>query len=457
MLEYDYIKNHEYESLLKWFGIYLLFAVLVIGLVLLAAGDGLFQLTIHYGKVFGFVVIIAMPHIFINLFYLLMQFKMRLVNIILKSSLSCAISLVLLRAIGEVKPVSPDDYTIIIYALSIFACIMLLRDIFRNIPMAMPQLVHRVLLVGNGSFMEQARELIDTSNQRFHLVGAVAYPERNESPTRQKAEDIFEAAKSLNANQVVISLAERRGVFPLQEMLNCKLSGIEVLEAPSFFERVTGKLFIEGINPSWFIFSHGFNITPALLLAKRFADICCSLFGLGLCLPFAPLLLLAIKLDSPGPFLFRQERVGQGDKPFMLYKLRTMRQDAEQGTGAVWAAAADPRVTRLGRLLRASRIDEIPQFINVLRGEMSLVGPRPERPEFVDQLKKIIPYYSERHFVKPGVTGWAQVRYPYGASVEDALEKLRYDLYYIKHISLLFDLRIILKTVGVVLLRKGAR
>ena len=229
------------------------------------------------------------------------------------------------------------------------------------------------------------------------------------------------------------------------------------MDAPSLYERITEKLLIEDITPSWLIFSQGFKITTCYKLVKRAVDIVCSLFGLVVFAPFAPLVMLAIKLDSPGPILFSQERVGQDDIPFVLYKLRTMRQDAEKGTGAVWAAKVDPRVTRLGGILRKSRIDEIPQLINVLKGEMSLVGPRPERPEFVAKLKESIPYYSERHCVKPGVTGWAQVRYPYGASVQDSLEKLRYDLYYIKNISLIFDIRILFKTISVVMLGKGAR
>lgn len=459
MLQCNYMKEPEHESLLKWFGMYLIFALLIIHIVLFTVivNANSFEYETYGARMFGYVAIVALPYIFINLIYSLALIKMRIGNIILKAAIASALSMTLLRAIGEVKPVSPEDFEIIAYALGMFIGIMLVRDIARNITLAVPQLVHRVLLVGSDSFLEKAQELIGVSNQRIHLAGAFRFPGRGEAAMSHKSEDIFEAAKTLKANKVVISLAERRGCFPLQEMLNCKLSGIEVLDEPSFFERLTGKLLVEGINPSWFIFCHGFNITPSFLLVKRLMDMCCSIIGLALCLPFAPVLLLAVKLDSPGPFLFRQERVGQGDRPFTLYKLRTMRQDAEEGTGAVWARAADPRVTRLGRFLRTCRIDEIPQLINVLQGHMSLVGPRPERPEFVENLKKVIPYYSERHFVKPGVTGWAQVRYPYGASVEDALEKLRYDLYYIKNISFLLDLRIILKTVGVVLLRKGAR
>jgi sugar transferase (PEP-CTERM system associated) len=240
-------------------------------------------------------------------------------------------------------------------------------------------------------------------------------------------------------------------------VLDCKFSGIEVVDAPSFYEDLTGKLLIEDITPSWFIFSNGFKMTPAMRYYKRALDIFFSMLGLLMVMPFIPLLALAVKLDSRGPIFFRQVRVGEREKRFVLYKFRTMREDAETTTGAIWAQSNDPRITRVGRFLRTTRLDEIPQLYNVLRGDMSFIGPRPERPEFIEMLSKIIPYYTERHFVKPGISGWAQVRYPYGASVEDAIEKLRYDLYYIKNISLVLDIVIIIETVKVMLFGKGAR
>ena len=220
---------------------------------------------------------------------------------------------------------------------------------------------------------------------------------------------------------------------------------------------MTGKLLLENIQPSWFLFGDGFRVTDSMRFGKRLLDIALSLLGIVLVAPLLPLIALAIKLDSPGPALFRQLRVGEGEKLFQVAKFRTMRQDAEAATGAVWAQKNDPRVTRLGRFLRKSRLDELPQLFNVLMGTMSLVGPRPERPEFVEKLEQRIPYYAKRHFVKPGVTGWAQVRYPYGASEEDALEKLRFDLYYVKNYSLLFDLTILLETVKVCLFGRGGR
>lgn len=319
----------------------------------------------------------------------------------------------------------------------------------------------RVLILGVGSVAERMGAIIPASDENYVLSGYVrCQNESSQVPSSTILENtggLYETVKREKADKIVVSLSEQRGVFPFKEVMACKLDGIEVVDAPSFYEQVTGKLFLEGINPSWIIFSEGFKVRAWRRVVKRGMDVICALVGSILTLPFLPLIVLAIKLDSTGPVFYRQERVGEKEKRFNLYKFRTMRVDAESGTGAVWAQENDSRVTRVGEFYRKSRIDELPQFFNILRGDMSLVGPRPERPEFVEKLKEIIPYYSERHFVKPGVTGWAQVRYPYGASVEDALEKLRYDLYYIKNISLCLDLMIILETIQVVLFRRGSR
>ena len=319
----------------------------------------------------------------------------------------------------------------------------------------------RILILGTGPLAGQMGKLIPVTAGNYVLSGYVSCSNETVHVPAWEILDshgeLYETVRRENANKIVVSLSERRGVLPLQEIMACKLSGIEVVDAPSFYEQMTGKLLLENITPGWFIFSEGFRITALIRLIKRVTDVVFSAFGLLLVLPFIPLICLAIKIDSPGPIFFRQLRVGEREKNFLLYKVRTMRDDAENGTGAVWAQEKDPRVTRVGNFFRKSRIDEIPQLFNVLMGDMSLVGPRPERPEFIEKLKTLIPYYSERHFVKPGVTGWAQVRYPYGASVEDALEKLRYDLYYIKNLSITFDLMIILETVNVVLFRRGGR
>jgi len=231
---------------------------------------------------------------------------------------------------------------------------------------------------------------------------------------------------------------------------------VRVEDAATTYERITGKILTEGLKPSWLIFSDGFSASRATRIAKRISDLLFAGIGLIVAAPLMLLTALAIHLDSRGPIVYRQERVGEGGRIFTLCKFRSMRADAEAGT-PVWARDRDDRVTRVGRFIRLTRLDELPQLWNVLRGDMSFVGPRPERPYFVQQLASAIPFYTERHAVKPGVTGWAQVKYRYGASIEDAMEKLRYDLYYIKHLSIVFDLTIVIDTVKVILSGKGAQ
>ena len=347
------------------------------------------------------------------------------------------------------------------FAIIIFGMLQFLFHMTYRTCVKSRSLARRIVILGVGPVAGNMGAIIPESDENYLLSGYIQCS--NESPQVPQATilensgGLFETVKREKADKIVVSLTERRGVFPFQEVMACKLAGVEVMDAPSFYEHVTGKLFLEGINPSWIIFSSGFKVSRMSKVLKRGVDILCASAGIALTLPFLPLIALIIKLDSAGPVFYRQERVGEMEKNFFLYKLRTMRADAENGTGAVWAQKNDARVTRIGEFLRKCRIDELPQFYNILCGEMSMVGPRPERPEFVKKLKEAIPYYSERHFVKPGVTGWAQVCYPYGASVEDAVEKLRYDLYYIKNISLTFDLMIILETIQVVLFRRGAR
>ncbi|WP_026840881.1 TIGR03013 family XrtA/PEP-CTERM system glycosyltransferase [Citrifermentans bremense] len=330
----------------------------------------------------------------------------------------------------------------------------------RTVPFA-----QRVLILGTGDLACRLGGLITLQGGSFTLAGYLECGEGMPAATVHQSEtfnsqvmpvegDLLQTARNHKVSIIVVALAERRGVLPLQEMMRCKLNGIEIVDAPTFYEIVQGKLMLEEMTPSWIIFSSGFRRNALINVYKRCVDILLSVVGLLLVAPFFPLIALAIKLDSPGPLFFKQVRVGTGEKPFLLYKFRSMCQDAERN-GAVWAAKNDARVTRVGKFLRNSRIDEIPQLYNVLKGEMSFIGPRPERPEFVENLKKDIYYYSKRHTIKPGVTGWAQVRYPYGATVEDAKEKLRYDLYYIKNLSFLLDTQIIFETVKVVLFGRG--
>ncbi|HQM30678.1 MAG TPA: TIGR03013 family PEP-CTERM/XrtA system glycosyltransferase [Syntrophales bacterium] len=267
---------------------------------------------------------------------------------------------------------------------------------------------------------------------------------------------ISSICKTCQIDRVIVALDERRGSLPLNELLQCRLKGIHVDDGISFRESLLGKLSVEHLPPSAIIFSNGFRGVMVYKGIKRALDLLASLFGLVLFLPLFLLVALAIKLDSRGPVFYRQDRVGQDGRLFSLIKFRSMTVDAEKD-GPVWAVVNDQRVTRVGRWLRKLRLDETAQLINVIRGEMSLVGPRPERPYFVRKLEKEIPFYCHRHAVKPGITGWAQILYPYGATREDAQEKLKYDLYYIKHLSPIMDLRIISETAKIVLLGRGAR
>lgn len=255
----------------------------------------------------------------------------------------------------------------------------------------------------------------------------------------------------------MVAITEQRGSFPTTELLNCRLDGIEILQGQSFYEMLAGKLYVEQLNPGWLVFSEGFDRSLLQTVLKRATDIILSLCLLILSMPLLLLTALLIKLDSAGSVFFMQARVGGKRKIFKIYKFRSMTNDAEAKSGPVWAQTNDDRVTRIGRFIRPSRIDELPQLWNVLKGEMSIVGPRPERDFFVKQLTELIPYYIERFSVKPGITGWAQVNYPYGASVEDAVAKLNYDLFYIKNSSLIMDLMILMRTVKIVLSGKGAR
>jgi sugar transferase (PEP-CTERM system associated) len=257
-------------------------------------------------------------------------------------------------------------------------------------------------------------------------------------------------------NRVVVEVRDRRGRLPVDELLELKMNGVRVEEATSVYERVTGKIAIENLKPSWMVFGEGFEVSRRILWQKQIVSFLGSLVLLLMTLPLFPLIALLIKLDSPGPVFFRQDRVGKNGKPFTLWKFRSMRQDAERDTGPVWAKPGDDRTTCLGRYLRRTRLDELPQLISVLKGDMSLVGPRPERPHFVQELSNTIPFYYLRHSIKPGITGWAQVNYRYGSSVEDATEKLQYDLFYIKNISWALDLLIILNTLKTVLVRDGS-
>ena len=323
----------------------------------------------------------------------------------------------------------------------------------------------RLLLVGtNQAAVALARELYSRRHELgVEIVGFIdPDPAKVGTPLVNPGiigviDDIPAIVQARAVDRVVVSLADARGTLPVNRLLEMKLGGVSFDHLASVYEEYTGKIAVENLRPTWLIFSDGFRKTRFLSAAKRVLDILSAGIGLALALPIMAVVFVAIKLTSKGPAMYHQERVGLHGKVFTVHKFRSMRLDAEAGTGPVWASKdGDPRVTPIGNLLRRSRLDEVPQLWNVLKGDMSFVGPRPERPEFVAGLTEQIPFYGQRHVIRPGVTGWAQVCYTYGATTEDALQKLQYDLYYIKNLSIALDLFIILETVKTVLLRKGA-
>ena len=319
----------------------------------------------------------------------------------------------------------------------------------------------RVLVLGAGDRAERLRQLGEKPESGFVIVGYVGMSDSThvikEAINRSAIHNLTRYVENLGVSEVVLALEERRNALPLKDLLRIKTTGVHVNDFSTFMERETGRVDLDTVNPSWLIFSDGFSSGRMISSAmKRLFDIAVSMLLLCLTAPVIVLFALLVKLDSRGPAFFRQTRVGLYGQNFSLVKLRSMRTDAEKG-GAQWAAKDDPRVTRIGKLIRKLRIDELPQAWTVLKGEMSFVGPRPERPEFVSDLEEQLPYYAERHMVKPGITGWAQINYPYGASIEDSRHKLEYDLYYAKNYSPFLDLLILLQTLRVVLWNEGAR
>ncbi len=320
----------------------------------------------------------------------------------------------------------------------------------------------RVLVLGAGPRAGRIRQLAAQRGAGFVIVGHVDMNDtKSVIPTainRAHIESLAEHATLLNASEVVLALEERRNALPLNDLIRVKTTGVHVNELSSFLERETGRVDLDTLNPSWLIFSDGFSSGRRLSsFAKRLFDLIVSLILLIVTLPLIVLTAIAVKLESKGPAFYRQERIGLFGLPFQVLKLRSMQSDAEAAGEAIWAEKDDPRVTRVGRLIRKLRIDELPQAWNVLTGDMSFVGPRPERPAFVSDLETKLSYYAERHMVKPGITGWAQVNYPYGASMEDSRHKLEYDLYYAKNYTPFLDILIILQTLRVVIWPEGAR
>jgi sugar transferase (PEP-CTERM system associated) len=321
----------------------------------------------------------------------------------------------------------------------------------------LPILVERVYVLGTG---ERAQRVVLGLRQTPELgVEIASWTGKMEGAVTREAvaAHLMEVVHKQKVHRVIVATPDRRGMIPMRELLHLRMQGVKIEEATTWLEKISGKIEVENLYPSWLIFGDGFRRSAPFPTIRRMISFVISLIGLVLTLPLLPLIVLAIRLDSKGPILYTQTRVGQGERHFKVIKFRTMRKDAEAESGPRWADDKDPRVTRVGKFLRSSRLDEIPQLWCVLKGEMAFVGPRPERPEFIEWLSKEIPYYGVRHMVRPGVTGWAQVKYKYGNTVDDAREKLQYDLFYIKNASIGLDLLIMFQTVKTVLLGRGAQ
>jgi sugar transferase (PEP-CTERM system associated) len=437
-------------------------ALLIFGSVALAATlQGTPDLTSHLWRI-ALVTAICQLCLYYNDFYdlTLLQSNRELIVRLLQAVGAASI---LLAAIYFLVPALQVGDGIFVSALFVFLVGILGWRLLFNHLAASLRLHERVLVIGTGATARKvARQILDQREFAYRVIGFIdddprRIGERIVNPgVVGTPADIPRLIKEYKVDRIIVGLADRRGRLPVNELLQAKLSGICVEDATTTYERVTGKILIDDLRPSWLIFSDGFHVSRLTRLMKRTIDLSLALLLAVLAAPAMVLTALVVRLESEGPVLYRQERVGENGRPFTLFKFRSMRQDAEQGGTPLWARDGDDRVTRVRRFIRKTRFDELPQLWNVLVGDMSFVGPRPERPFFVEQLEREIPFYQQRHVVKPGLTGWAQVKYRYGASIEDAMEKLRYDLYYIKHLSILFDLTIVFDTVKVVLFRKGS-
>lgn len=319
-----------------------------------------------------------------------------------------------------------------------------------------------VIIIGTGKMASDiAHSLEQQRDAGFKITHFIGTPESDfplppNIPIIPDVQELPTLCKRYNIERIVFAVDDRRGKTPIKELMDCKFMGFPIEYGINFYEKLNGKILVEKVNPDWIIYSSGFKKSRLTTISKNTFEFFLALFGLFLAAPIIAISAIIIKLESPGPVFYRQERVGLHGNPFKLIKLRSMRNDAEKN-GAVWAMQNDTRITRFGNFIRRTRIDELPQMFNVLMGDMSFVGPRPERPIFVEQLTESIPYYSLRHNVKPGISGWAQICYPYGASEEDALRKLEYDLYYVKYMSIQIDWWVMFQTVKTMLFLKGSR
>jgi len=372
----------------------------------------------------------------------------------------------ILVVLAALPDLALESGPLLVAVAAVFVLILLKRVVYQRV-VASDRLKSRILTLGVGSRAAAVAEM-QGENRRCEMpyvfLGYVATPTANnvdvpadEVIHQQEDERLLDICRRYRADELVVAVRERRGQLPVEELLDCKLHEVSVIDLTSFLERERRHLRLDSLNTSSLVFGDGFRQDGVRTTVKRVFDILVSVALLLVTLPIMALTALAIKTESPGPVFFCQQRIGLANEPYWLYKFRSMRQDAEKEGVPVWAQKDDDRVTRVGRIIRKLRIDELPQILNVLKGEMSFVGPRPERPLFVDRLSEEVPFYRVRHTVPPGITGWAQICYPYGASVEDARQKLQYDLYYVKNHTFFLDLVILIRTVAVVLFGQGAR
>ncbi|KEO91264.1 sugar transferase [Erythrobacter longus] len=372
-----------------------------------------------------------------------------------------SLGIIALAAIDWILPGETFWRSTLLYAMGLSILVLIADRLLLNSFLGSSAFRRRVMVLGAGDRAQRLRVLGDRPESGFAIVSYISMGEADrvveEAIARDAIHDLGRFVENLGVTEVVLALEERRNSLPLSDLLRIKTKGVHVNDFSSFIERETGRVDLDTVNPSWLIFSDGFSSSRILSsAAKRVFDIIASLILLLLTFPIIAIFAVLVKLDSKGPAFFRQKRVGLYGEPFYLVKLRSMRVDAEKD-GVKWASENDDRITRVGRFIRKVRIDELPQTWSVLKGEMSFVGPRPEVPKFVDDLQEEIRFYGERHMVKPGITGWAQINYPYGASIEDGRKKLEYDLYYAKNYTPFLDFVILLQTVRVVLWPEGAR
>lgn len=442
----------------------------------IAVACGLAAIVIRFGPEapealgweFGWLKILLATGIVQACFYLFDLYDLRMIRqrsvLFIRVLQALGLASIALATLFYMVPALTIGRGVFLISILLTLTMMMCWRVFAMWALGHPKMAERVLILGTGPHaVDLAREVLERGNTGFEVVGfagddpALVGRSLINPCVLGLTSDVESLVRTHRIDRIVVAVEDRRGRLPVDSLLRLTLPD-EVIaeESVSFFEGLTGKVHLELVRPSWLIFRQGSRSSRFYRHARRLADVLLATVGLVLSAPLMALTAVAVKLDSRGPVFYSQERVGKGNRPFRIIKFRSMRTDAE-ANGAVWAGEGDDRVTRVGRIIRKLRIDELPQFVNVLRGEMTFIGPRPERPVFVDMLEREIKYYKQRHLVKPGLTGWAQVRYRYGASVDDAREKFQYDLYYIKNQSPLLDAIILFETIRICLFGRGAR